>query len=417
MKKIITFLIIGILFLNILTVQGAEPHNIQAGTYCLVSLDTGVVLAEKNVSVSITPSEFSKIMTALIASEKLKENDIVTFDEKDIAFYNSYGNIASVKSGESFTVKEHLYNMLLLYSDASANALAKQISGDKEKFVDEMNKKAKELKMNDTFFTTPSGYDPEKKSKISVKDLATLSSKAYENTLLKEIFSTVLFEMGGEKYSSRNHLLSNYTYADFTYSAATGMMVCDRENSCDIVATAERNSSKFLAVITGSPKSTYGRHYFDAINLLEHGFNNFILRTVCRENTILDQIEVKAGSKSSVTLETAENCIAYTPLDYNKDLLTYKIVKKDSITAPVKKGEVIASAIFYYKDTKLAEIPLIASEKVNFRLITPFLSHINTKALLIIVILLVVYFIAKYNSIRKKEVRRKKREKIRNSKD
>ncbi len=416
MKKTALILLIAIFIINI-PAFAIEVPNIEAPTYCLAALDTGVILINENSSKNVTPSEFSKIMTGLIVCEKLKAEDVVSFEENDIAFYNSYGNIAAVKSGESLTVREHLFNMLLLYSDASANALARHISGSTEKFTEEMNEKAKELKMENTLFTSPSGYDINNKSKISVCDLAVLAQSAYKNELLREVFSTVLFELKGEKHSSRNHLLSKYTYSDFTYSAATGMAVCEREDTCDIVATATRGSLNLLAIVIGSPKSTPGRQYFDCINLFEYGFNNYTLRTVCREKTILDQIEVNSGSKSSVTLETAENCVAYTPIRYNNDLLTYKIIKEDSVTAPVKEGEVLGSAVFYYEDTELATVPLVASEKVGFRLITPFLSHINTKFLLIAVVLLVLYLTVKYHSLKKKEARRRRREKIKNRKD
>ena len=416
MKRILSFLLIALLIFSTPVFAEEVPH-VQAPSYMLMSIDTGVILIEQNCTVSITPGEFSKLMTALVAVEKLKETDIITFEEKDLSFQNPYGNIASVRTGESFTFREHLSNMLLLYSDASANAIARQAFGSVEEFTKQMNKKAKELKAENALFVSPSGYDPESKSALSPKDLALIMAKAYENPLLKDVLSTVLFELRGERFSCRNHLLSKYTYSDFTYSPAKGMVVCERKDSCDIVSVASKGNSEFIAVVVGSPKSTAGRHYFDTINLFEYIFNNYTLRTVCREKTILDQIEVRAGSKSSVTLETAENCVAYTPYDYDKKLLTHQIIKEDHITAPVKQGEILATAVFYYKDTKLGEIPLVASEGVHFRLITPFLSHINTRTLLVAVILLIIFFTLKYNSAKKKERRRKRREKIRNEQD
>ncbi len=411
-KKVLLFLITVFLF-NINT-HAKELETVQAPTYYLASLETGAVLSEENCSANFYPKEFSKIMTAIIATEKLKETEQISFTSEDLSFNNSYGNIANVKVGDSLTLKEHLFNMLLLYSDASANALSRQIS---KNFPEEMNKKAKEFKMESTYFTSASGYDPDNKSKISVYDLANLAKKAYDNKTLKEVFSTVLFEINGKKHSSRNHLLSKYTYSNFTYSPATGMIVCERDDTCDIVATATKGSSSMLAIIVGSPKSDLGRQYIDCINLFEHGFNNFISRTICREKTILDQIDVKAGNKSSVTLETSENCVAYTPIKYSKDLVTYKINKDDSTTAPVKEGEILGNAVFYYDGSELATIPLVASEKVSFRLITPILSHIDTKMLFVVVILAVIFFVLKYNSLKKKEQRRKKRESILKNKD
>ncbi len=416
MRKTALFLVVLIL-ISSLPVSAARVAHVQAPSYYLATLDTGAVLVEENCSAALTPGDFSKIMTALIASEKLKEKDVIEFKKEDMVFTNSYGSIAPLKAGDSLTFKEHLYNMLLLYSDASANAVARQISGSCEKFTEEMNKRAEKLGLKNTFFTSPSGSDPSGKSKISVKDLAALAKTAYENDFLADIFSTVEFELNGKRHTSRNHLLSKYTYSDFTYSAATGMMVCQRKDSCDLVATASRGSASLLAIVIGSPKSDLGRHFLDSINLFEHGFNNFTVRTVCRENTILGQVEVSSGAEDSVTLEAAENCTAYTPISYNESLLSYEVVTDEKVTAPVKKGEVLGKAIYYYEGSEIAQVPVVASENVSFGLVSPILGKLNTKLLFFVVVAILVLILLRYNAAKKKEERRKKREQIKKNMD
>ena len=107
--------------------------------------------------------------------------------------YNVLGEIASVKNGYRLTVLQHLQNTLLLYSDASANELAIAHSGSVEKFTEEMNKKAKELGMENTVFSSPSGYDPEGVSKTTAGDLFLLARYVYKIPEIIDITSTDIF--------------------------------------------------------------------------------------------------------------------------------------------------------------------------------------------------------------------------------
>ena len=156
-KKLI--LTILMLFLFACNVYAQPVKTVVAPTYMLANLDDGAILVQENCTTEIMPGDFSKIMTALLSMEKLQLTDRIAF-EKGLQFNNNYGNIAAVKKGYSLTVLQHLQNMLLLYSDASANELAIAHSGSVEKFAEAMNKKAKEIGMKIPSFLHHQGMIP-----------------------------------------------------------------------------------------------------------------------------------------------------------------------------------------------------------------------------------------------------------------
>ena len=420
MKKIFSFSLILILVFSLITPVSANLDKIAASSYYLVAPETGSVLAEKNCSGNLAPGDFSKIMTAIIAIEELEEKELLPFTAESLVFKNNFGNIMNVKEGYEITVYEHLLNMLLLYSDASANQLALKAFGSTEDFVKAMNKKAQDLEMTNTVFASPSGFGSEG-GKTTVYDLVKLAKYAMDVPTFAEICGTDVFyvTLNGkeQKFSSRNHLISKYTYSDFTYSAAMGIMPSYFKDNANFIAFAERDSSKLIAVIVNSPSDSNLTVYRDVINLLNYGYNNFYYPIICREGEIVDQIPVTGGSSSTVTLQCDSSIRAPLPYKYDQDLLEIKIRKNsEKLKAPVKKGTILGYADYSYNGKHIVTVPLVADKDIKFSFISfihdTLFGSINPVLLFIIILIVFIYFMLSAKSKAQKAKRAKKRKEI-----
>lgn len=419
MKKLFSFSLILILIFSCISVS-ANPDKIAASSYYLVAPDTGSVLAEKNCSGNLSPGDFSKIMTAIIAIENLDEKEYVAFTAESLSFKNNFGNIMSVKEGYEITVYDHLLNTLLLFSDASANQLALKCSGGINEFVKEMNKKAKELEMTNTVFTSPSGFGADS-GKTTVYDLVKLAKYAMEMPTFSKICSTDIFyvTLNGkeQKFSSRNHLISKYTYSDFTYSAAMGIMPCYFKDNANFIAYAERNSSKLIAVIVNSPNDSNLTVYRDVINLLNYGYDKFYYPVICREGEIIDQMPIKCGNSSTVTLQCDSSIRAPLPYSYDQDLLEVNIRRNtEKLKAPIKKGTILGYADYTYSGKHIVTVPLVADKDIKFSF-TAFIhdtlfSSINPVLLFIIILILFIYLMLSGRAKAQKAKRARKRKEI-----
>jgi D-alanyl-D-alanine carboxypeptidase/D-alanyl-D-alanine carboxypeptidase (penicillin-binding protein 5/6) len=417
MKKILIFLLVA---LNVLGVNASASNlsSVTANSYYLAQIDEENVLTQQGSSVSLAPNEFSKLMTALVCMQKFYPGDWLTFKQEPLVFHNSYGNIANQETGVKMKIRHHLANMLLLYSDASATEMAIAYSGSVKAFTDEMNKKAQELGMKDTVFTSPCGYDVNGSSKTTIQDLYILAKAVYADKDIMEILKKDKFEMpvpdGVETFSSRNHLISRYTFAEYTYSAANGMIASRSDGSQSIIATAEKNGSALVVIIANAPDDN--SIYKDTINLFEHGFKNFYPREICSEGDIIEQASVPNAKNGFVRLVAEKNVTALLPVGYSKDKITVTVDAKDNLSAPIKKNTKAGTATYYYDDSQIAKVNLVVEKDIEKSVISyiynKFLSKINVLLVIAILLFIIFVIVQRNKAIKKKKAKRARFEEL-----
>lgn len=137
-----------------------EGPDIHGEGYCVLDADTGEVLLSKNKDHEFYPASITKVMTALIVLERVKELDsTLTFSEYAIQSLTSNSSTLSpvAKVGEQMTVRNALYGMMMASANECSTALAEYVAGSETKFADLMNKKAKELGCKQTHFVNAHG--------------------------------------------------------------------------------------------------------------------------------------------------------------------------------------------------------------------------------------------------------------------
>jgi D-alanyl-D-alanine carboxypeptidase len=179
-----------------------------------MDMDSKRVLYENNIHEKKLIASTTKIMTAIVVIENNKNlNKKITIGEEILSMY---GTNIYIELGEKISIKDLLYGLLLRSGNDSAIALATYTAKTEEKFVEIMNKKAKELGMNNTTFQNSHGLDDYTKNYSTAYDMALLSSYAYKNPIYREISSTKKYTTTTKNktylWYNRNKLLNQYEY-------------------------------------------------------------------------------------------------------------------------------------------------------------------------------------------------------------
>ena len=416
MRKVFITALVLLVLLQTVPVYASQKNldAIDAPTYMLVDGMTDSVMLEENCATNIGVNNFAKIMTAILIIEKMNPEQAVQFTEETHSFYNSYGNLSGSKPGMSYTVRQHLQNMIHLYSDASAITLAVAHSGSEKAFVAEMNKKADEIGLRKTNFSSPDGRS-DKRSGTTASDLYKLFKYAMSLPLYQEISGTVLFDLptasGTDSFSSRNHLISNYTYGFCTYSSAKSAFVSYSEKGASLIAVAEQGGKLIYGIVLNTPDDST-EVYNDMINLFEHGFNDYRSVVLVKKGAFLKQVPVEGALASHAVLVAAKDVASLLPYDYDAELITVEIEVPNKLKATIEKDKTLGSATYYYDGNELAKCDIVSDKKISFSVfsgIYHLFSRINTWLLLVGIV--VVFFVT--DSYRKKQ---KKREELRRKK-
>ena len=198
-KTLIKAIIILYIFLPIINIKALEIYSENAVLY---NMNEDKIIYEKNANEKVKVASLTKIMTTIIALENI-ENIKEEVKMPESAFNGLDGYVVSgIKKNEIITYEDLLYGIMLPSAADCANAVAINISGSIDKFVDLMNEKAKELNMNNTHFSNPVGMDDDNYS--SVSDIAQLLKYALKNEEFKKIFMA-------KEYKTTNNIILKST--------------------------------------------------------------------------------------------------------------------------------------------------------------------------------------------------------------
>ena len=208
MKKIISAVIAAACALSLLPVSALadEKHELSAHSAIVLCADTGDVLFEKNADERMLIASITKIMTAIVVIENADLNEQIVIKPEWSAIEGSsmYAN-----PGQSYTVRELLYGMMLNSGNDAAAALACTLCGDETGFAEKMNEKAREIGLENTSFRNPHGLDDEGHYSTA-RDMARLTAYCMQNDTFKDIVSASCAVIKGVTYYNHNRLLREY---------------------------------------------------------------------------------------------------------------------------------------------------------------------------------------------------------------
>lgn len=235
---------------EILSSVSTKPQ-IQAEAALIYDITDDKILFEKNAKTRLRIASLVKIATAIVALEIKDAESKINVSEKAASVgENSMG----ISAGETYTLEELLYGLILQSGNDAAQAIAEGVSGDSGRFVAEMNRKAKILGLADTFFINPSGLEEDGKEEYSSAfDLVALTKYALTLPVFAEIAKTVEYEI---PYSAEHKYLYffNQTNLLTSYPGVLGIKTGYTPSAglC-LVTYAQNGGHKLIGVILNSP--------------------------------------------------------------------------------------------------------------------------------------------------------------------
>lgn len=254
-----------------------QAADIQCGTGILIDAETGTILFNKGMDDQRYPASTTKIMTCLVALENSTPDMQVTFTETGMAdAYSGSSNIIP-KLGETFTMEQCIYMIMLKSANDVSTQVAETIGGSVENFINMMNQKAVDLGCTNTHFNNASGL-PDENHYTSAHDLARIAQAALQNETFCQVVATQSYtvpatNLSGARVYENHHkmLLDN---SDVHYDGCLGGKTGYTDSSLSTLVTfAERDGFKVISVVM------YGLGdavvYNDTRQLLDYAFTNF----------------------------------------------------------------------------------------------------------------------------------------------
>ncbi|MHB8910116.1 MAG: D-alanyl-D-alanine carboxypeptidase family protein [Syntrophales bacterium] len=247
-KRISGFLACLILLLLAADLSAADRLQLTARSAILMDMTTGRILYTQNADAAIQPASITKVLTLYVADEAILEGKVHPRDPVKISRRagQTGGSRMFLQAGSELPLEELLKGMAVVSANDASVAVAEYIAGDIETFVERMNRKARELGMERSYFRNPNGL-PAKGQVTTAKDILILA-RAYLQRFPESlnIHSQQYYTYRDITQHNRNSLLRRYPNAD---GLKTGWV---QKAGYHIVATAKRGDTRLIAVVMGA---------------------------------------------------------------------------------------------------------------------------------------------------------------------
>lgn len=425
-RRFIAVFLSALTLCGLLTVPASalEDPNIRAKAALLVEAETGTILYDKNCHDELSIASTTKIMSALLVFEAIDRGELrldqsITATASALRGLPEDGSTADIVEGETLTVEQLLYCMLVISANETCNILGEAVAGSVEGFVERMNQRAQELGCQNTHFANTTGLT-QSGHYSSAYDLYLITRQAMQYDEFMTMVNTKSYEIPPTNKTeeervlhSTNALISNWRLAGYLYSGAQGIKTgsTDAAGQC-LVSSAVRGSRTLISVVLGAERveKENGSGYIvesftETARLFDWGFDNFSAQQVLDKNELVQEVQVSLSKEvGSVAVHPAEDASAMLPKDIDISALTRTVtLDNDPALAPIAAGDRLGEITVSYNGTDYVTVPLLAVADVSasrFLLaghtISEFFSQRSARiaviALLVLVVALVLWF-------------------------
>ena len=328
-----------------------------AKTALLIDLSTGEVLLDKNSDEKTYPSSMTKIMTALMAFEKIKDGTL-SMDQEFLISKKAWkmgGSKMFIEVDKKVKVSDLLLGVVVQSGNDASIAIAEGISGSEETFAIEMNNLGKKIGLNNTNFTNSSGW-PNDNHYTTAKDLAKVAQYTLnEHPELYEMYAITEFTYSGIKQDNRNPLLYSFDGADGFKTGHT------QAAGYGLVGSAERGGRRLLLVLNGLETSRSRAQ--ESLRLMDWGFNNFQLVDFYKQGEFVIEASTWLGKQEKVKLSSQQDISVSIPKTHISDIKV-EVIVEEPIPTPISINDQVGLVQISYADKKL-QYPLLASENIE----------------------------------------------------
>ncbi|MFY4775928.1 D-alanyl-D-alanine carboxypeptidase family protein [Metabacillus sp. RGM 3146] len=329
--------------LSALPFQSKTAQGVSAQSAILMDQKTGRILYAKDEHTKRRIASITKIMTAVLAVESGKLNDMVTVSPRAVG---TEGSSVYLKPGEKIKLKDLVYGLMLRSGNDAAMAIADYVGGSKEGFVHLMNEKAEQIGMQDTAFANPHGLDDSDNHYSTAYDMALLMRYAMQDPTFKNVSGTKVYrapnpdEKWDRIWKNKNKLLT--TLYEYCTGGKTGYTKLAKRT---LVTTASKEGRDFIAVTINAPDD-----WNDHIGMYETAFDKYDLYKLKDKGTLSEVGDLFYKNKVFINRD-----IIYPLTTEEKEQVrvTIQLIKPER---KWKKKEQVPSVVGYYKVTLGEEI-------------------------------------------------------------
>lgn len=361
MKKIIS-LTICLFLLMVFSASGVvrAEFDLTLDSAILVESTTGQILFAKDIDKAMPPASITKIMSILLTMEALERGEVSLDDQVSVSQRaQGMGGSQIFLSTQDHPTMEILLKAVVV---ASANdaclAIAEYIGGTEDNFVQMMNKRAKELGMNDTHFVNSHGLT-EEGHYTTAYDISLMSRELIKYEKFREWaqiwHENVQLTSRQASITNTNSLINHYQDLDGIKTGHT-----EKAGYC-LAASAERDGFRLISVVlnTESPEE---RNETSA-RLLDYGFRAFERKVVIKEKETVSDIAIEQGKQKTVE-GYVEKSLQVVVMKGTSSELHRKTVFLEN-KAPISKDEKVGELIVYQGEEELGRVNILAAEDVE----------------------------------------------------
>ena len=347
--------------------------NLESGSAILIEQTTGQILYSHNIHEKLRPASVTKVMSILLIMESIDSGKISLKDSVPCSenAASMGGSQIWLDPRETLTVDEMLKAICVSSANDCVVAMAEYIAGSEDAFVEMMNKRAKQLGMNDTCFKNCHGLD-EDGHVTSSYDISLMSRELLNNHPSITKYTTIWTDSlrdGKSQLSNTNKLIRNYKGATGLKTGSTGLALYN------LSASATRDNLSLIAVIMKAPSTKI--RFDEAAKLLDYGFNNFSFVNFEKKDTVIKTLNVNKGVSSTVDAIVEKDSGAL--ISKGKESNVEKVINLDeNLSAPIKKGQKLGEISFNLDGKTLSSVNIVAKEnidKINFGNMVKFIIY------------------------------------------
>ena len=362
-----------------------DDPDIQAQHVILLDGNYDEVLYDKAGEEKAYPASITKVMTALLVMEaidagQMTADTMITASETSQQGLSIYGSTQNIKPGETMSVKDLLYCLLVPSANEAANILAEAVDGSVEEFVAHMNRKAGELGCQGTHFVNPHGLHNDDHYTTAL-DLAHIVKAAMEYDLFRQIVYTSVYETaatnmsGPRTFYNTNGLITQWRFRGYLYDKAIGVKTGSTDEAGYCLASAAQDGDDYLiAVVLGAQMLTDEKgnitdrqQFSESKRLLKWGFANFQRTTITKGDSPVASVKVTLSREREDVMVRPVGSIERTlPRDLDQEQIESRITLfGQSVEAPVTAGQVLGTMTLTYDGQVLGTLDLVADTDVS----------------------------------------------------
>lgn len=356
MKRLALLILTIIMTISTCFTYTSADVTTSAKAAVVMDVRTGRVLYSKNADVKLPMASTTKIMTTLVAIESGRLNEMVKVSKK--ASYTE-GSSIYLREGETLTVEELLYGIMLRSGNDASVAVAEHIGGSVEGFAEMMNAKAREIGALNTHFVNPHGLH-HSEHYTTAYDLALITSYALRNNKFAEIVKTKKKTISGPPDANWDRILTNKNKMLWQFEGGDGVKTgfTSKAGRC-LVSSATRNNWQLCSVVLNC-----GPMWEESAALLDYAFNNYSREKIVDSSEVYQKMRVISGKQDLIEIKPKYDF--YMPL--KQDELS-KIVTIPALEfnhkAPIYKGSKAGELKVYLGNEYLGSVDLEYCENIE----------------------------------------------------